>query len=89
MPVSDATQEDLIRKKAAFEGMKLHSQFVAMANISVAFLGTTHWPNAMHSGSNVAKRNGVPDPHNRDRPVTLPVLDEKGFKLTGIPYIKA
>ncbi|KAN0122959.1 hypothetical protein V8E51_001285 [Hyaloscypha variabilis] len=73
MPVSDATQEDLIRKKAAFE----------------AFLGTTHWPNAMHSGSNVAKRNGVPDPHNRDRPETLPVLNEKGFKLTGIPYIKA
>lgn len=34
MPVADATQEDLIRKKQAFEELK----------------STTHWPNAMHVG---------------------------------------
>jgi hypothetical protein len=34
MPVADATEEDLIRKKQAFEDLK----------------ATTHWPNAMHVG---------------------------------------
>jgi len=43
----------------------------------------------MHTGSNVAKRNGEIDPHNRDAPVKAPVLSERAFKLTGIPYIKA
>ena len=51
-------------------------------------LGTTHWPNARHVGSNVAKRDGEDDPHNRFRPVNEPAFDERGFKLTGIPYIK-
>jgi len=74
MPVHDATQEDLIRKKEAFEKR----------------LGTTHWPNAKHvAGSNVAMRNGKPDPANRDLPLEEPVLSERVFKLTGIPYIKA
>jgi hypothetical protein len=73
MPVADATQEDLIRKKDAFE----------------RFVGTTHWPNARHTGSNVAKRDGEDDPHNRFEPRNKPVLDERTFKLTGIPYIKA
>ncbi|KAK4897982.1 hypothetical protein LTR27_004366 [Elasticomyces elasticus] len=73
MPVSDATQEDLVRKKDAFE----------------RFVGTTHWPNARHTGSNVAKRDGEDDPHNRLEPLNKPVLGERAFKLTGIPYIRA
>ncbi|KAJ5481157.1 hypothetical protein N7539_007051 [Penicillium diatomitis] len=72
MPVADATQEDLRRKKDAFDRR----------------VGTTHWPNARHTGSNVAQRDGKPDPHNRDRPVNDPKLSERAFKLTGIPYIK-
>lgn len=51
-------------------------------------VGTTHWPNARHTGSNVAKIDGQPDPRNRSRPVNEPVLDERAFKLTGIPYIQ-
>ncbi|KAK4954199.1 hypothetical protein LTR10_007628 [Elasticomyces elasticus] len=73
MPVSHASQEDLVRKKDAFE----------------RWVGTTHWPNARHTGSNVAKRDGVEDPHNRFEPVTKPVLSARAFKLTGIPYISA
>ncbi|EHA46828.1 hypothetical protein MGG_08779 [Pyricularia oryzae 70-15] len=73
MPVSHATQEDLVRKKDAFERR----------------VGTTHWPNARHVGSNEAKRNGQPDAVQRDRPLNEPVLSERAFKLTGIPYIKA
>ncbi|KAH9433156.1 hypothetical protein MCOR02_007821 [Pyricularia oryzae] len=73
MPVSHATQEDLIRKKDAFERR----------------VGTTHWPNARHVGSNEARRNGQPDAVQRDRPLNEPVLSERAFKLTGIPYIKA
>ncbi|KAH8685360.1 hypothetical protein BGZ60DRAFT_476597 [Tricladium varicosporioides] len=71
MPVADVTQEDLIRKKKAFED----------------YVGTTHWPNALHVGSNVAKRNGEIDPYNRDRPTKEPVLSERAMKLTGGPYI--
>ncbi|KAJ5937576.1 hypothetical protein N7454_003918 [Penicillium verhagenii] len=71
MPVADATQEDLQRKKAAFDQR----------------VGTTHWPNAKHTGSNVAQRNGQDDPHNRSRPLVEPSLGERAFKLTGIPYI--
>ncbi|KAJ6015937.1 hypothetical protein N7540_010528 [Penicillium herquei] len=71
MPVADATQDDLLRKKDAFERR----------------VGTTHWPNAKHTGSNIAKRDGEDDPHNRDVPVNEPVLGERAFKLTGIPYI--
>lgn len=73
MPVSHATQEDLVRKKDAFERR----------------VGTTHWPNARHVGSNEARRNGQPDAVQRDRPLNEPVLSERAFKLTGIPYIKA
>ncbi|XP_014552322.1 hypothetical protein COCVIDRAFT_41501 [Bipolaris victoriae FI3] len=73
MPVSHATQEDLVRKKDAFE----------------RHVGTTHWPNARHAGSNSAKRDGKDDPYNRFEPVNKPALDERTFKLTGIPYIKA
>ncbi|KAI7355425.1 hypothetical protein KC354_g10790 [Hortaea werneckii] len=73
MPVSDASQDDLMRKRDAFE----------------RWVGTTHWPNARHTGSNVGKRDGEDDPHNRFEPVNKPSLDERAFKLTGIPYIKA
>ncbi|CAI6093600.1 unnamed protein product [Clonostachys chloroleuca] len=72
MPVADASQEDLVRKKAAFEDR----------------VGTTHWPNALHTGTNRAKRNGEPDSIIRDRPINEPKLSERAFKLTGIPYIK-
>lgn len=73
MPVADATQEDLIRKRDAFEKR----------------LGTTHWPNAQHvAGSNVAMRDGNPCSKSRDRPIEEPVLSERAFRLTGIPYIK-
>ncbi|KAL4748569.1 hypothetical protein BDW72DRAFT_195692 [Aspergillus terricola var. indicus] len=73
MPVADASQEDLVRKKEAFEN----------------WLGTTHWPNAKHTGSNVAKRDGKECPYNRFKPVTEPVLGERAFKLTGIPYLSS
>lgn len=52
-------------------------------------LGTTHWPNARHVGTNKATRDGAPDAIVRDRPLNEPVLSERGYKLTGIPYIKA
>ena len=53
-------------------------------------LGTTHWPNAQHvAGSNVAMRDGKPCPQSRDRPIQEPVLNERTYRLTGIPYIEA
>lgn len=72
MPVADASQEDLIRKKKAFEDR----------------IGTTHWPNAMNVGWNEAKRNGKLDAIQRTKPLNDPVLSDRAFKLTGIPYIK-
>ncbi|KAK1465065.1 phytanoyl-CoA dioxygenase [Colletotrichum paranaense] len=72
MPVTDATQEDLVRKKAAYDSR----------------LGTTHWPNARHTGSNTATRNGKPDHIVRERPLNDKKLSERAFKLTGIPYIR-
>jgi hypothetical protein len=71
MPVEDASQEDLKRKGEAFEKR----------------LGTTHWPNAMHVGKNEAMRDGDVDPVARKGPREDPVLSERAFKLTGIPYI--
>ncbi|PIG81377.1 hypothetical protein AARAC_010046, partial [Aspergillus arachidicola] len=72
MPVADTTNDDLLRKKEAFEN----------------WLGTTHWPNAKHTGSNVAKRDGKECANNRFQPVNEPKLSERAFKLTGIPYLK-
>ncbi|EED13683.1 conserved hypothetical protein [Talaromyces stipitatus ATCC 10500] len=73
MPVKDVSQEDLIRKKDAFEKR----------------LGTTHWPNARHvAPNNDAMRDGKLCPKNRTGPVQDPVLNERTFTLTGIPYIK-
>ncbi|KAB8269029.1 hypothetical protein BDV30DRAFT_251775 [Aspergillus minisclerotigenes] len=69
MPVADTTNDDLVRKKEAFEN----------------WLGTTHWPNAKHTGSNVAKRDGKECANNRFRPVNEPQLSERAFKLTVAP----
>jgi len=52
-------------------------------------LGTTHWPNAQHVGSNAATRDGKPCPVSREKPIEDAVLNERTFKLTGIPYINA
>ena len=73
MPVADATQEDLIRKKAAFENLQ----------------STTHWPNAMHVGGIPILRDGKPCPYNTGKPREAPKLTNRGFQLTGIPYMTA
>ncbi|KAL3445281.1 hypothetical protein BJX65DRAFT_309995 [Aspergillus insuetus] len=72
MPVADVTQEELKRKQVAFETTRM----------------TTHWPNALHLVSLPVLRNGEPDPYNRPCPRQAVELTERGFKLTGIPYIK-
>ncbi|KAL4876424.1 hypothetical protein BJY04DRAFT_210592 [Aspergillus karnatakaensis] len=72
MPVEDATEEQLLTKKKAFEETRM----------------TTHWPNAMHIVDLPVLRNGEPDPHNRKSPRQPVELSERGFRLTGIPYIK-
>ncbi|KAK9484584.1 hypothetical protein V1527DRAFT_469697 [Lipomyces starkeyi] len=71
MPVADATQEDLKRKKAAFESR----------------LSTSHWPDVQFISDNHPMRNGELDPHRRERPLKEPVLSDRALKLTGIPYI--
>ncbi|CEI63388.1 hypothetical protein FVEN_g85 [Fusarium venenatum] len=73
MPAADATQEDLIRKKGAFENLQ----------------STTHWPNAMHVGGIPIMRDGKPCPYNTNKPREAPKLTARGFELTGIPYIAA
>ncbi|KAG7285026.1 hypothetical protein NEMBOFW57_009644 [Staphylotrichum longicolle] len=74
MPVADATQEELIRKKGAFETTQ----------------STTHWPNAMHVGGVPIKRQDGKDcPYNDWTPRQPVELSERGMLLTGIPYIKA
>ncbi|KAH6855514.1 hypothetical protein B0I37DRAFT_389125 [Chaetomium sp. MPI-CAGE-AT-0009] len=74
MPVADASQEDLIRKKVAWD---------------VKFkVGTTHRPNALHLRTNVAMRNGEPPNISRTTPSKELVVNERAFKLTGVPYIK-
>lgn len=93
MPVKEASGEDLVRKRGAFEGMffpflGVVFVFVVWTDWAVERLGTTHWPNAAHVGTNVAMRDGKRCPKTRDRPVQEPVLSERTFKLTGIPYIK-
>jgi hypothetical protein len=90
MPVKDASQEELLRKKIAFDSKPRlkNPRFGLLLTSSPARVGTTHWPNARHLGNNVTKRDGKNDPVARDRPVKEPQLDERGFKLTGIPYIR-
>lgn len=75
-PVSTATKEDLIQKKWLFENTKGHS----------------HWPQGFQPFVEqfiAPKRNGELDPHNNWTPRQKPVLSERAFKLTGIPYLEA
>ncbi|KAJ9093167.1 hypothetical protein QFC21_006483 [Naganishia friedmannii] len=75
-PVSTATQEELQLKKWLFENTKGHS----------------HWPQALQPFVEefvTPMRNGEPCPYNQWKPRSPPVLSERGYKLTGIPYIKA
>ncbi|PYI12703.1 hypothetical protein BO78DRAFT_402582 [Aspergillus sclerotiicarbonarius CBS 121057] len=73
MPVREVGRADLVRKREAFE----------------CRLGTSHWPNAQHvSKTNIAMRDGKPCPVARERPVQEPVLSERVFRLTGIPYLE-
>lgn len=72
MPVKDVSQEDLLRKKKAFEECQ----------------PTTHWPNAAHVGALPLLRDGKQDELHHLVPKSgRPVLSERGYKLTGIPYI--
>lgn len=75
-PVSTATQEELQLKKWLFENTKGHS----------------HWPQALQPFVEefvTPMRNGEPCPYNHWKPRSPPKLSERGYKLTGIPYIKA
>jgi hypothetical protein len=72
MPVADVTQADLQRKKRAFEACE----------------PTTHWPNAAHVGALPLLREGEQDKLHCLVPRSgRPVLGERGYRLTGIPYI--
>ncbi|CAI6101224.1 hypothetical protein V2G26_000264 [Clonostachys chloroleuca] len=73
MPATDASEEELERKKSAFYETK----------------STTHWPNALNVGGVPIKRGGKNCPYNDWKPRKPVELSERGFKLTGIPYIKA
>ncbi|GAK63261.1 phytanoyl- dioxygenase [Moesziomyces antarcticus] len=73
MPVTEASDEDLVRKKHAFETLQ----------------STTHWPNAMHVGGLPVLRDGKPCPYNTGKPRQQPALSQRGWQLTGIPYMKA
>lgn len=72
MPVADATKEQLLIKKKAFEETRM----------------TTHWPNAMHVVDLPVYRNGEADPYQRSSPREPVQLSDRGFKLTGIPYLE-
>ncbi|SGY15374.1 BQ5605_C013g07350 [Microbotryum silenes-dioicae] len=74
-PVHTATKEDLLQKKQLFETTKGHS----------------HWPQGFQPFIEhfvAPKRNGENDPLNTWAPRKKPVLSERAFKLTGIPYIE-
>lgn len=74
MPVADVSQADLLRKKQAFEDCQ----------------PTTHWPNAAHVGALPLIRNGEQDKLHHLVPKSgKPLLSERGYRLTGIPYIDA
>lgn len=72
-PVSTASVEDLQHKRAAFEVGR----------------GTSHWPQALITDDRKAMReDGTVCPADRVGPKNRPVLDERGYKLTGIPYLQ-
>ncbi|KAK7202668.1 hypothetical protein BZA70DRAFT_100379 [Myxozyma melibiosi] len=74
MPAAEASQEDLKKKKMCFENR----------------YSTSHWPDVQFYSDNHPRREGVPEPDSaiRQQPLHEPVLSERAFKLTGIPYIK-
>lgn len=75
-PVSQVTQDELLQKKQLFETTKGHS----------------HWPHGFQpfvEAFIAPRRNGELDPLNKWAPRKKPELDERTFKLTGIPYIKS
>lgn len=75
-PVSTATQEELAQKQWLFDNMKGHS----------------HWPQGFQPFVEqfvAPKRNGELDPLNTWAPRQKPVLSERAFKLTGIPYLES
>lgn len=75
-PASTATQEELVQKKWLFENTKGHS----------------HWPQGFQPFVEhfvAPRRNGELDPLNTWAPRQKPVLSERAFKLTGIPYINS
>jgi hypothetical protein len=75
-PVSTANQEELRLKKQLFEATKGHS----------------HWPQALQPFVEefvTPMRDGRPDPSNTWKPRKAPQLNDRAFKLTGIPYIHA
>ncbi|KAI1852052.1 hypothetical protein JX266_002905 [Neoarthrinium moseri] len=72
MPAADASQSDLVRKKGAFDNL----------------MGTTHWPNALNVANLPVKRDGKDCPYHTGKPRAPPKLTERGYLLTGIPYIQ-
>lgn len=91
-PVSTATQEELIKKKEIFESESRRTvwPFTCADYFAVAERqGTTHWPQSLQLLGLPCLRNGEPDPLNRSNPVNEPQFTERGWKLTGIPYISS
>lgn len=75
-PVSAITQDELVAKRVLFEESR----------------GTSHWPQSFqpHIRDYVKPvRNGKEDDLNTWKPRQFPQLNERAYKLTGIPYIKA
>lgn len=75
-PVATATQEELAQKKWLFENTKGHS----------------HWPQGFQpfvEAFIAPRRNGELDPLNTWTPRQRPVLSERAFRLTGIPYLNS
>ncbi|KAI5477301.1 hypothetical protein MNV49_006522 [Pseudohyphozyma bogoriensis] len=71
-PVSTATKEDLVRKKEAFESA----------------IGSSHWPQCLQTFSRPPMRDdGTLCPGIPGKTPGPPVLNERAYKLTGIPYI--
>ena len=71
LPASQATEEELERKRIAFDDLRC----------------TTHWPLAAKVHDKLAERDGARDPLDKGVPRQKPVLDDAGLKLAGVkPY---
>ncbi|KAK3070159.1 hypothetical protein LTR53_010944 [Teratosphaeriaceae sp. CCFEE 6253] len=80
----------------------IYTCYAPMSEISPEFLAikqdaflnskpTSHWPNGLNvipNGAVPVKRDGEECPHNQWKPRAMPVLSERGYKLTGITYIQ-